>query len=267
MAGQVIARGLEGLGRRAAGGLDEIGYAGTLLGEALFWIFAGPRWHQPVRIPAVVLQMVEAGTAALPIATLLSATVGLMLAIQSLYSLGLFGAESFAHVGIALSVTREFSPLIIGILVAGRSGSALAARLGTMSINQEIDALRVIGVDPVRYLVAPALLALLVMLPALTMWSNLVALGAAGLYVSAALDLSMAAYIAGTIEVLSPGDLWHGLGKSAIFAVLVVLVGTVNGSQVAGGAEGLGKATTRSVVQGISAIVIADMAFAFIATQ
>jgi len=262
-----ISNGLEHLGRRAVGGLDEIGYAGALFGEALFWIFAGPRWRQPVRIPAVVLQMVEVGTAALPIATLLSATVGLMLAIQSLYSLGLFGAQSFAHVGIALSVTREFSPLIIGILVAGRSGSALAARLGTMSINQELDALRVIGVDPVRYLVAPALLALLIMLPALTMWSNLVALGAAGLYVSAALDLSMAAFLAGTIDVLSPDDLWHGLGKSALFAVLVVLVGAVNGSQITGGAEGLGKATTRSVVQGISAIVIADMAFAFVATQ
>jgi phospholipid/cholesterol/gamma-HCH transport system permease protein len=190
-----------------------------------------------------------------------------MLAIQSLYSLGLFGAESLAHVGIALSVTREFSPLIMGILVAGRSGSALAARLSTMSINQELDALKVIGIDPVRFLVAPALLALVVMLPVLTMWANLVALAAAGLYVSTALDLSMAAYLSGTIAVLSPSDLWHGLGKSALFAVLIVLVGVVNGSLVAGGAEGVGRATTRSVVQGISAIVVTDMIFAFVVTQ
>ncbi len=254
------------MGRGAVRGLDEVGFAGVLMGESLFWTLAGPRWRQPVRLSAVFHEMVQTGILALPIATLLSATVGLMLAIQSLYSLGLFGAESFAHVGVALSVTREFSPLIIGILVAGRSGSALAALLATMSINQEVDALRVIGVNPVRYLVAPALLAMLAMLPALVMWSNLMALGMAGLYISAALDLSMAAYVTGTIEVLSPGDLWHGLGKSVLFAVLIVLVAVVNGAGVTGGAEGVGRATTRAVVQGISAIVVTDMIFAFVVT-
>ncbi len=169
-------RGIEALGRGTVRRFDEIGFATALFGESLFWTFAGWRWRQPVRLAATVAQMVEVGIQALPIATLLAATVGLMLAIQSLYSLGLFGAESFAHVGIALAVTREFSPLIIGILVAGRSGSALAARLSTMAINQEIDALKVIGIDPVRFLVAPALLAMLIMLPALTMWANIVAL-------------------------------------------------------------------------------------------
>ncbi len=260
-------RQVESLGRGTVRNLDQIGYAAGLLGESLFWTFAGPRWRQPVRLHAVFFQMMQIGVLALPIATLLAATVGLMLAIQSLYSLGLFGAESFAHVGIALSVTREFSPLIIGILVAGRSGSALAARLATMSINQEIDALRVIGINPVRYLVAPALLAILVVLPALTMWANLVALGAAGVYVTAALDLSMAAFLAGTIEVLSPGDLWHGLAKSALFAILIVLVAVVNGAAVTGGAEGVGRVTTKAVVQSISAIVVTDMVFAFVVTQ
>jgi phospholipid/cholesterol/gamma-HCH transport system permease protein len=258
---------VESLGRGAVRGLDQAGFAGALFGEALFWSFAGHRWRQPVRLSAVFAEMVEIGIRALPIATLLAATVGLMLAIQSLYSLGLFGAQSFAYVGIALAVTREFAPLIVGILVAGRSGSALAARLGIMSINQEIDALRAIGVNPVRFLVAPALLAMLVMLPVLTMWADLVALAAAGLYVSAALDLSMAAYVAGTIELLTPGDLMHGLGKSALFAVLIVMLAVVNGARVEGGAEGLGKATTRSVVQATSAIVVTDMVFAFVATQ
>jgi phospholipid/cholesterol/gamma-HCH transport system permease protein len=265
--GALMLSSVESLGRRAVRGLDEVGFAGVLFGESLFWTALGPRWRRPVRLPAVVFQMMEMGIRALPIATLLSATVGLMLAIQSLYSLGLFGAESFAHVGIGLSVIREFSPLIIGILVAGRSGSALAARLATMSINQEIDALRVIGINPVRHLVAPALLALLVVLPALTMWANLVALGAAGLYVTSALDISLAAYGSGTVEVLSPGDLWHGLGKSLLFAVLIVLVAVVNGARVSGGAEGVGRVTTTSVVHAISAIVVTDMVFAFVATQ
>lgn len=260
-------RQVESLGRGTVRSLDQIGYAAGLLAESLFWTFVGPRWRQPVRLPAVFSQMIQIGILALPIATLLAATVGLMLAIQSLYSLGLFGAESFAHVGIALSVIREFSPLIIGILVAGRSGSALAARLATMTINQEVDALRVIGINPVRYLVAPALLAILLVLPALTMWANLVALGAAGLYVTAALDISMAAFLSGTFEVLSPGDLWHGLAKSVLFAVLIVLVAVVNGADVTGGAEGVGKVTTKAVVHGISAIVVTDMVFAFVVTQ
>ncbi len=260
-------RTIEGIGRGAVRSVDEIGFAASLLGESLFWTVWGRRRRQPVRAAAVVAQMLQVGIQALPIATLLSITIGLMLAIQSLYSLGLFGAESFAYVGIALSVTREFSPLIIGILIAGRSGSALAARLSTMSINQEVDALRVIGINPVRFLVAPAVVGMLVMVPALTMWSNIAALGAAGLYVSAALDLSLTAYVVDVADILAPNDILHGLGKSAIFAVLIALVGAVNGSLVEGGAEGVGKATTRSVVQCICAIIVTDMIFAFLVTQ
>lgn len=260
-------RVLEALGRRTVGGFDQIGFGAVLLAESAFWIFAGPRRRQPVRVSATVSQMVETGLLALPIATILSATIGLMLAIQGHYTLGLFGAESFAPFGIALSVVREFSPLIIGILVAGRSGSALAARLGTMEANQEIDALRVIGVSPVRYLLAPALLAMLVMVPALTMWANLVALVSAGAYTTAQLDTSMAAFAADVMDALVVGDLTHGLTKSALFALLVVLIGAVNGTMIRGGAEGIGRSTTQAVVQGIAAIVIADMIFAFLTTH
>ncbi len=260
-------RALEQIGRRTIGGFDRIGLAAVLLAESAFWIVAGSRRRQPVRMGPVVLQMVETGLLAIPIATILSATIGMMLAIQGHYTLGLFGAESFAPYGIALSVVREFSPLIIGILVAGRSGSALAARLGTMEANQEIDALRVIGVSPVRYLLAPTLVAMLVMVPALTMWANLVALLSAGAYTTAQLDTSMAAFAADVMDALVLGDLTHGLAKSALFALLVVLIGAVNGTMIRGGAEGIGRSTTQAVVQGIAAIVIADMIFAFLATQ
>lgn len=260
-------RAVESLGRGTVKALDEVGYAAALFSNAALWGCVGWRWRQPVRLPIIFGQMMEIGIQALPIATLLSITVGLMLAIQSLYSLGLFGAQSYAYVGIALSVTREFSPLIIGILVAGRSGSALAARIGTMTINQEVDALEVMGLNPVRFLVAPPLLAMMVMLPALTAWSILVALFAAGLYVSAALDLGMAAYVANTMSILSPNDLWHGLGKSLLFSVLIALIACVNGSLVKGGADGVGRVTTRSVVQGVCAIVLTDMLFAFAVTS
>ena len=115
--------------------------------------------------------------------------------------------------------------------------------------------------------IAPALLAMVIMLPSLTMWANLVALSAAGLFVSASLDVSLAAYTSNTMNVLMPGDILHGLGKSILFAVLIVIVAALNGSRVTGGAEGVGRVTTRSVVHSISAIVLADMIFGYLATQ
>lgn len=260
-------RTAEGIGRGVVRGAEEVGFACALLLESLLWAVFGPARRQPVRLSAVSTQMMQIGVQALPIATVLAATIGLMLAIQSLYSLGLFGAESFATVGIALSVVREFAPLIIAILVAGRSGSALAARFSTMMINQEVDALRVIGISPVRFLVAPALLAMMVMVPCLTMWAIIVALSAAGLLVTAALGISMGAYLADVIAALSVNDLAHGLGKSVLFAALVALVSAVNGALADGGAEGVGRRTTRAVVHSIAAIIVVDMIFAFVVTS
>ena len=164
-------------------------------------------------------------------------------------------------------MTREFAPLITGILVAGRSGSALAARLGTMTISQEIDALRVMGVNPVRFLVAPSLLAMAIMLPALVIWADIVSLLGAGLYISADLGMTMGAYVNQTLDLLGADDVLHGLEKSLIFAVLITIVGIVDGASVKGGAEGVGRVTTDAVVHGITAIVLTDMVFAFATTR
>ncbi len=257
----------ENIGRRVVGGVAEVGLAAALFFESLLWVFTGAARHQPVRIAAVLEQAVEVGIRALPIVFVLSFSIGTMVAIQGIHSLRIFGAESQVTFGVALSVTREFAPLITGILVAGRSGSALAARLGTMKINEEISALTVMGINPVRYLVAPALIAMLIMLPALTWFADVVALLGAGLYIAADLDLSFTAYLDQLRAVCTVDDILHGVGKSALFAVLITLVGVINGVQVSGGAEGLGRLTTRSVVHAISAIVIADMIFAYLATK
>ena len=257
----------EKLGRATVKGVDEMGFAISLFAESLFWLVMGPSRRQPVRVSAVVAQMMEIGIYAVPIITVLSSTIGVMLAIQGIYTLRWYGAESRVVMGIAMSVVREFSPLITGILVAGRSGSALAARLGTMRINQEIDALQVMGISPVRFLVVPALLAMVVMVPILTMWSNIVALGGAGLYCAGNLDMTLGVYFDQVMESIRVNDLYHGLGKSLIFGVLITLVGVVNGASVSGGAEGVGRMTTRSVVHAISAIVITDMIFVFMVTR
>lgn len=258
---------LDRMGRATIRAVEEFGFAASLLGQALWWLAAGRTRRQPVRLRPIVLQAMETGIQALPIVTILAATIGLMLAIQGIYTLRTFGAESRVTLGIALSTVREFSPLITGILVAGRSGSALAARLGTMRINQEIDALNVMGINPVRFLVVPPLVAMVVMMPLMTLWADLVSLLAAGLYVSAQLQTSLAAYGDELLTILKLNDFMHGLAKSAIFAVLITIVGVVNGASVSGGAEGVGRMTTRSVVQAISAIIITDMVFAFMVTR
>ncbi|MDP6786874.1 MAG: ABC transporter permease [Rhodospirillales bacterium] len=262
-----LSRFAEHIGRGAVSGVEELGTCGVLVMESLYWLVAGPRLRQPVRPGAVFVQMMEIGIKAIPIVAMMAGTIGVMLAIQGIHTLKIFGAESRVVVGIAFSVVREFAPLITGIIVAGRSGSALAARLGTMKISQEIDALHVMGINPTRFLVVPALLSLLVMVPSLTLMSDFIGLFAAGLYVGAGLGISMAAYVDQTIEILSLDDLMHGLGKSVIFGVLIAVIGVVNGASVTGGAEGVGRVTTRAVVQAISAIVVTDMLFAFVATR
>jgi len=254
------------LGRTSLAALEELGRHGVLVGESLYWLVMGRRLGQSVRLGSLFSEMMEIGVRAIGIIGMMAAAIGAMLAIQGIYSLRVFGAEGHVVFGVAFSMVREFAPLITGILVAGRSGSALSARLGTMKINQEIDALEVMGINPIRFLVVPSLLASLIMVPALTMMSMLLGLWAAGTYINVELGLSLSAFVDQTVDVLSVDDLLHGLGKSMIFGFLIALIGVINGFLVKGGAEGVGKATTRSVVQCISAIVVTDMLFALVAT-
>ncbi len=262
--GGLTARGaLEEIGRATLRAVEEFGYFLALTIESLYWIFAGFFVRQPVRVSATFQQMMTVGVAAIPIVSILSFAVGIMLAIQGIATLKTFGAESQVVLGIAFSVTREFAPLITGVLIAGRSGSALAARIGTMQVSQEIDALRVMGINPVRYLVAPVMIAMLVMVPSLTFLADLAGLFGGAVFCNLELGLSYQAYADRSIEVLSVDDVMQGLTKSVVFAVIITLVGISNGFSVTGGAEGVGRATTRSVVTAISYIVIADMVFTY----
>ncbi len=256
-------RTIEQLGRRTVAAVEELGYVTALLGESLYWLFLGHRRHQPVRINSVFREAMLIGVHAIPIVGILSFAVGIMLAIQGIETLKKFGAEAQVVIGISLSVTREFAPLIVGILVAGRSGSAITARIGTMHESQEVDALRVIGINPIRYLAAPILVAMLIMLPTLTILADVMGLLGGGVFTAAEMQSSLSTYIAQTYEVLSVDDVRQGLVKSMVFAVIITLVGISNGFQVHGGAEGVGRATTRAVVLSISGIVMADMVFTF----
>lgn len=254
---------VENIGGRFAGGVEAFGYNSVLLAESLFWIFAGCWLQQCVRVRSVVAEMMNIGVRAIPVLAILALANGAMMAMQGIATLRGFGAEAQIIAGIALSVTREFGVLITGIVVAGRSGSAIAARIGTMQMAQEIDALRVIGVAPVRYLVSPILIAMLVMMPLLTILANAMAIVGGGIFVIVDLQINFSVYLERVFSVLTPGDLVQGLIKSLVFGVLITLVASSNGFSATGGAEGLGRATTRSVVLCIGAIVIADMIFTF----
>ena len=257
----------ENLGRETTRAIESIGFGASLITQSLYWLFLGRRVRQPVRAAPIAAEMMQAGIGAIPIVAVLSGTIGLMLALQGIDVLEPFGAQDQVTIGVSLSIVREFGPLITGIIVAGRSGSALAARLGTMIINNEVDALQVMGVNPVRYLVVPSLVAMLIMLPCLALLANMVGLLGAGLYITNALNISFAVYLDEIIRFISVDDLMHGLSKAVIFGGLIAVVGIVNGSAVSGGAEGVGRVTTSSVVQAITAIVLADMLFVFAATR
>jgi len=253
----------EYVGKKTVPSIIEAGYVFLLFFESVYWIFAGKLKQQPVHARLFFSESVTVGIRAIPIVSILCFSVGVMLAIQGIETLKIFGAESKVIFGISFSMTREFSPLIIGILIAGRSGSAITAKIGTMMETQEIDALRVIGINPVRYLVSPVLLAMFIMLPSLTLLGDIMGIAGGGLYSTITLDMSIENYITRTIEVLSLNDISQGLIKSMIFAVLITIISASNGFLVKGGAEGVGISTTRSVVYSISSIIMADMIFTY----
>jgi len=254
---------IQNLGRGTVQWLSELGYLGTLFAESFYFLLLGPARGQPVRWRHILEQMRQIGADAVPIVALLSMVIGLSLAINGIAQLKTFGAESKIVMGVAIGVTREFGPLITGIVIAGRTASALAARIGSMVVSQEVDALRVIGVEPVRYLAAPPLIAAIVMMPVLVVLSDFFAILGGGLFSMIPIDISLAGYFYQTLQVLEPWDIGQGLIKSLIFGILIVIIGVATGFGVTGGAEGVGRATTRAVVFSICAILIADMVFSF----
>ena len=251
-------------GRTVNANIAAIGFAALILQQSLALLVFGRRHGQTVRLRHISAEILVAGVQGLPVVILMASTIGVMLSIQGIHSLSVFGAETQVTFGLALSIPREFAPLITGILVAGRSGSQLTSRIGSMRLNGEIDALTVRGISPIRFGVAPALLGLVISLPVLVAVANVAAFGAAGLYINAVLGIGPAAYWSDILSVVTLVDLAHSFGKAVIFSVLISLIGICMGLKVSGGAEVLGRSTTSSVVTCIAAIIAADTVFALV---
>src|SRR6202050_1560757 len=162
--------------------LAYLGALASLAGSAAYYTFVGPFQGKPLRWQAAISQATEVGVRALPILSLITFFIGLILALQSAYELRKLGALSYVPSAVAVSVTRELGPLITAILVIGRSGSAFAAELGTMRVTEEIDAMETMAIDPVHLLVAPKFLAMIIMMPCLTIWANAMGIVGGGLF-------------------------------------------------------------------------------------
>jgi phospholipid/cholesterol/gamma-HCH transport system permease protein len=249
-----IGRSTFGLLRYASGLYD-------LTAKTAYWTFVAPLKGRGLKWGNAVHQMVLTGFNALPIVSLIAFFVGMVLAFQGAYQLEKFGAGYFVAALVGVSMTRELGPLITAILVAGRSGSAFAAEIGTMKISEEIDALEAMGLNSVKYLVVPKYLAMLAMMPCLTVISDLAGLLGGAVFGMYQLDQTFSLYILATRDALVMRDISTGLVKSVVFGFIITQVGCYEGFAVEGGAEGVGKATTSSVVISIFLIIVADLAF------
>ena len=249
------------LGRKILGLSGQVYFIYRLILDSLYWTFAAPVVGKGLRIGSTFDEMVKVGVNAVPIVVLISFSVGLILAMQSAYQLEQFGATIFTADLVAVAQTRELGPLMTAIIVAGRSGSGIAAEIGTMKVGEEIEALQSMGFNPVKFLVVPKLLALAVMLPCLTVLADFVGIAGGVSIAVFSLDLGFIRYINRTIFALVFKDMITGLIKSFVFAVLVGLTGCYMGFMVEGGAEGVGRRTTQSVVVSIFLIILADAFF------
>jgi len=236
------------------------------LGESLLSLWRLIRGRAIFRPVDVWLLMQQTGAEALPIVSLISALVGMILAFVGAYQLEMFGAEIYIAAGVGIGMVREMAPMMTGILIAGRTGAAFAAQIGTMEVNEEIDALRTMGISPVDFLVMPRVLALGLMMPLLYLYANLLGIAGGALVGSGMFDIPLAQYLSQTWSWVGISDFVVGLVKSFIFGMVIASAGCLRGMQSGRSASAVGEATTSSVVTGIVAIIVIDSLAAVITT-
>jgi len=252
---------LQATGSAFTDGLAYLGSLATLAGRAAYFTFIGPFQGKPLRLRRAIGQAMETGVRALPILSLITFFIGLILALQAAYELRRFGAMSYVASAVALSMTRELGPLITAVIVIGRSGSAFAAELGTMKVTEEIDALETMAINPVSFLVAPKFMAMVLMLPCLTIWANFMGILGGSLFGVLQADFTFQRYITASLDALFLRDVVTGLIKSFMFGITITAVGCHEGLATGGGAEQVGRSTTRAVVMSIFLVILVDLVF------
>ena len=259
-----LAGALHGLGEVSVlakeGALDLLGFIGVVtVGVGRI---AGS--VKRLRLPSVVRHVYETGLTAVPIVSLIAFLIAVIVAYIGAQQLRKFGGEIFIVDLVTVSVLRELGVLLTAIIVAGRSGSAFAAEIGAMKLNDEVDALRAMGMDPVEVLVLPRILGLVIALPALTIVADAMGLAGGAILSWYLVDIPLSQYIDRVQGAIADTTFWVGLMKAPVFAVLIALVGTLRGMQVRTSSRELGRLTTVAVVQSIFLVILADALFAVI---
>jgi phospholipid/cholesterol/gamma-HCH transport system permease protein len=237
--------------------LEQLGEVGILIVRIVRSVFFR-RWEKGM----LVQQLEEIGVRSLPVVALTAAFGGLVFGLQTYIGFHRYigpGSEAYAGPIISLGLSKELIPLLVAVMVSGRVGSAMAAQIGTMRITEQIDALHSLGADPVRYLVAPRTIASVIMVPSLTILGDVIGMFAGYFYIVVAMGVNRHIYIRNTMLYLELWDVSVGLIKAAVFGAVIAVVGCWQGLKTRGGAEGVGRATTRTVV--ISSITILILNF------
>jgi phospholipid/cholesterol/gamma-HCH transport system permease protein len=244
--------------------LNALGYLGalaTLSARAAYYTVVAPFQGKPLRVQRAITQAMQVGVRALPILSLITFFIGLILALQAAYELKRFGAMNFVASAVAISMSRELGPLITAIVVIGRSGSSFAAEIGTMKVTEELDALETMAINPIRFLVTPKFIAMVIMLPCLTIWANAMGVLGGSLFGIAKAGFTFTSYINATVDALFLRDILSGLAKSLMFGATITAVGCQEGLATGGGAEQVGRSTTSAVVISIFLVIVVDLVF------
>jgi len=234
----------------------------TFIGELLVALLYTIRHPKTLRGKDVLFYIHRAGVEGLPIVALIGALIGLIIAFMSFLQLKQVGANIYVPALVSFAMVRELGPIMTAILVAGRSGSAFAAEIGTMVVNEEVDALHTMGFDPIRFLAVPKVLATIIVVPILTIYADLFGIIGGMVIGVTSLDLTIKTYITQSIKTIQVFDIVTSLIKAAVFAALIASIGCQRGFQVRSGAQDVGKFTTSAVVAAIFMIVVADSIFA-----
>ena len=216
------------------------------------------------RINVVVRQMYEVWIRALVIVGILCFLIGVVIAYQGIQQLRQFGAETFAVEAVGISMFRELGVLLTAIIVAGRSGSAFTAQIGTMQVNQEVDAMRTIGLNPIEWLVMPRIMALVISMPLLAFWGNMTGLLGGAVACTIYLDFTFVQFFDRLRDTVGAWHFYTGMIKAPVFGLVIATIGCFEGLQVRGSAESVGQLTTRSVVESIFCVIVLDAVFSII---
>jgi phospholipid/cholesterol/gamma-HCH transport system permease protein len=260
----VLSRALAGLGKASVsqfkGAVQSLGFFGRI---TMTLVRSLVSWHR-LRVPSITRHIYETGIQAIPIVSLIAFLISVIIAYLSAQQLRQFGADIFTVDLVAIAVLREMGVLLTAIIVAGRSGSAFAAEIGVMRLNEEIDALESMGIDYFEVLVQPRVIGLVIALPLLTIIADGMGLAGGALLSYVLLGIDLSQFIPRVQDALAPTTFWAGFIKAPVFAMLIALVGTYRGLQVRESSRELGRLTTTAVVESIFLVIFADAIFAIV---